>query len=255
MRIALVRHRSAARQLDLFGPDRDGDDGFRDRLARLRDHDRSGDPRRNRQPARLARLDLSLEQIDVADELGDPARSGRLVKVARGCDLFETAGIHHADPARHHHRLLLIVGDDDEGRCEPPLQFHQFELGAFAQLLVERGHRLVEQQNLRAPRQRAGQCHALFLTAGELIRLALLETVELDQRDHLGDAGIALRTRHAGALQTEGDIVAHGEMGKQRIVLEHHVDRALVRQNLRDVLAAKQNAAFVRRLKTGEHPQ
>ena len=168
---------------------------MRDRLARLRDHDRSGVPRRNRQPTRLARFDLSLEQIDVADELGDPARSGRLVKLARRRDLFETAGIHDADPVGHRHRLFLIVGDDDEGHAEPPLQLHQFELGAFAQLLVERGQRLVEQQHLRAARQRARQRHALFLAAGELIGLSLLQALELDQRDHLGDAGIDLRTR------------------------------------------------------------
>ncbi len=247
--------RCRPRQLDLFGPDRNGDDGFRDRLARLRDHDRSGNPSRNRQPTRLARLDLSLEQIDVADELGDPARNGRLVKLARGCDLFETAGIHHADPARYRHRLFLVVGDDDEGRAEPALQLHQFCLRAFAQLLVERGQRLIEQQHFRAARQGAGQCHALFLTAGELIGLALREALELDQRDHLGDAGINRRTRHAGALQTESDVVPHGEMGKQRIILEHHVDRALVRQNQRNVLAIKKNPAFVRRLETCEHPQ
>ena len=147
------------------------------------------------------------------------------------------------------------MGDDDEGHTEPALQLHQFELGAFAQLLVERGQRFVEQQHFRPPRQGAGQCHALFLTAGELIGLALLEALELDQRDHLGDAGINLRTRHAGALQTESDVVPHGEMGEQRIILEHHVDRTLVRQSLREVLAIKQDPAFVRRLKTGEHPQ
>jgi len=44
-------------------------------------------------------------------------------------------------------------------------------------------------------------------------------------------------------------------MGEQRIILEHHVDRTLVRQSLREVLAIKQDPAFVRRLKTGEHPQ
>ena len=138
---------------------------------------------------------------------------GRLVELARRRDLFEPAGIHHADPVGHRHRLFLVVGDDDEGHAEPALQLHQFELGAFAQLLVERGQRLVEQQHLRAARQRARQRHALLLAAGELIGLALLQALELDQRDHLGDAGVDLGARHAGALQAERDIVPHERCG------------------------------------------
>ena len=103
-----------------------------------------------RQAIMLARSDLAVEQIDVADELGDPARLRRLVEVARARDLFEPAGIHHADAIGHRHRLFLVVGDDDEGHAEAALQLHQFELRALAQLLVERGQRFVEQQNLAA---------------------------------------------------------------------------------------------------------
>ena len=207
------------------------------------------------QPVMFAPANLAVEQIDVADELGDPARTRRLVEIARGCDLFEPAGIHHPDPVGHRHRLFLVVGDDDEGHAEPALQVHQFELRALAQLFVERGQRLVEQQHLRTARQRARQRHALLLAAGELIRLALLHAVELDQRNHLGDAGGDLCARHAGALQAEGDVVPHRQMRKQRVVLEHHVDRAQMRRHLRDVLAAEQDAALVRRLETGEHAQ
>ncbi len=239
MRIDRVRYRSAARQFYFLGADRDADDGFGDRLARLRDRDRSGVLGRNHQATGFARFDLPLEQIDVADELGDPARTGGLVELARRRYLFEPAGIHHADPPGNRHRLFLVVGDDDEGRAEAPLQLHQFELGAFAQLLVERGQGLVEQQYLRAARQRARQRHALLLSAGELIGLAFLEALELDQRNHLRHAGVDLGTRHAGALQSKRDVVAHREMRKQRVALEHHVDRTLVRQDLRDVPAVQ----------------
>ena len=45
------------------------------------------------------------------------------------------------------------------------------------------------------------------------------------------------------------------KMRKQRVVLEHHVDRALVRQHMGDVLAVEQDAALVRRLEAGEHSQ
>ena len=108
---------------------------------------------------------------------------------------------------------------------------------------------------LRPPRQRARQRHALLLAAGKLIRLALLHALELDQRHHLGDAGVDSGARQACAFQPERDVVPHVEMRKQRVVLEHHVDGPLMRQHRRDVAAVEQDAALVRRLETGEHPQ
>ena len=75
---------------------------------------------------------------------------------------------------RDRHRLLLVVGDDDEGGAEPLLQLHQLELRLVAQLLVERGERLVEQQHLRPLGERARERDALALAAGELVRLAVL---------------------------------------------------------------------------------
>src|SRR4029453_15538725 len=78
----------AARQLYLFGPDRDADDVLAGRRARLGDIYGAGIARRNRKAAVFDGTWLSLEQIDVADELRDPARRRRLVEVARGCTLF-----------------------------------------------------------------------------------------------------------------------------------------------------------------------
>ena len=54
-------------------------------------------------------------------------------------------------------------------RC---LNFHQLELGLLAELLVERGQRLVEQQQLGPLDQAAGERHPLALAAGKLMRLA-----------------------------------------------------------------------------------
>jgi hypothetical protein len=53
------------------------------------------------------------------------------------------------------------------------LDVHQLELRGLAQLAVERRHRLVEQQELRALGERAGERDALALPAGELVRAAL----------------------------------------------------------------------------------
>ena len=164
-----------------------------DRLPRLGGDDGAGVARRDGPAmARRATATWPSMQVDVADEVGDPARVRRLVELARRRHLLEPAGVHHADAVGHRHRLFLVVGDDDEGGAEPALQLHQFELRALAQLLVERRQRLVEQQHLRPPRQRARQRHALPLAAGQLIGPPLLQTLELHQRHHLGDARVDL---------------------------------------------------------------
>ena len=75
-------------------------------------------------------------------------------------------------------------------------------------LLVERRQRLVEQQHVRALGERAGQRHALALAAGELMRLARAEAVELDQRQHLVDARGDLVLRQAVLLEPNATLPA-----------------------------------------------
>ena len=100
--------------------------------------------------ARTVVAEPAFEQIDVADEVGDPARIRLLVDFRRRRDLHEPAAIHDADAVGERHRFALVVGDDDEGQAEPALQLHQLELRFAAQLLVERRQRLVEQQQRAA---------------------------------------------------------------------------------------------------------
>ncbi len=57
------------------------------------------------------------------------------------------------------------MGDQQEGDADGALQALELELHRLAQLLVEGGERLVEQQHLRLERQRARQGDALALAA------------------------------------------------------------------------------------------
>ena len=132
--------------------------------------------------------DMALEDVHVADELGDEAGLGLLVDLARRRHLHDPALVHHRDAVGHGHGLLLVVGDDHEGHAELVLDVHQLELGFLAQLLVEGAERLVEQQHLRPLGERAGKRHALALAAGELARIALGKLLELDEAQHLADA-------------------------------------------------------------------
>ena len=60
-----------------------------------------------------------------------------------------TPRVHHRDPRRHGHRLDLVVGDVDDGLPELVVQLLDLEPHLGAQLGVEVGQRLVEQEHLR----------------------------------------------------------------------------------------------------------
>ncbi len=143
----------------------------------------------------------------------------------------------------------------DEGQPEPVLQLHQLEPGVLPELAVERRERLVEQQHTGTLGQRTRQCDPLALPTGQLVRLALAETVELHEPQHLADPGVDLRAGQALLPQAERDVSGDGQVRKQRVALEHHVDRPPVRRPVRDVFAVEQDAPLVRPLEPGQHPE
>ncbi len=116
----------------------------------------------------------------------------------------------------------------------------EFELHLTPQLQVERAERLVEQEQRRPVHDRAGERHPLLLTAGELAGPARRDVVELDEPQRL----VRLRDgiRDPSAPQSERDVLDHGHVRKQRIALEHRVDRTLVGLHGRHVLPADQDA-------------
>ena len=96
-----------------------------------------------------------------------------------------------------------------------------------ANLRVERAERLVEQQHARLVRERARERDALLLPARELARQALLVAVERHELQQLGASPAPLGAAHAARTQRELDVVGHGHVAKQRVVLEHETDLAL----------------------------
>jgi len=119
--------------------------------------------------------------------------------------------------ARH---LRLQLGDDELALLVRTFDFLVRE--ALAQVDVEAGERLVEQQQARRRRQRACQRHALLLAAREFVRSARRGARQPDEFEHALHAPAPFGARQAG--QAEGDVVAHVQVRKQRVVLEHHAD-------------------------------
>ena len=121
------------------------------------------------------RDDAPLDEIHHADEVRDEAVGRALVDFVRRVALEEPPVLQHRHAVGHDQRLLLVVRDHHEGDADLVLQALQLELHGAAELLVERGERLVEQEQARALHQRAGERHALLLAAGELVGAAVGE--------------------------------------------------------------------------------
>ena len=82
---------------------------------------------------------------------------------------------------------------------KPGPDLEQELLHQHARLEVERGERLVHQDELRAADQRARDRHALLHAAGELVRVVLGELDELHALQHLAAAAPALVLAHASS--------------------------------------------------------
>ena len=203
----------------------------------------------------VAAGDLRVEQVADAQEAGDERRVRPLVELGRRADLLDPALVHHGDPVGHRHRLFLVVRDVDEGDVDLGLDALQLQLHLLAQLQVERAQRLVQQQHARMVDQGAGERDALRLAARQLRRLALLEALQLDQLEHLGNALGDLGLRHLALAQPERHVVLDRHVREQRVVLEDRVDLALVRREAGHVLLAQVHGAAGRLLEPADHAQ
>ena len=105
-------------------------------------------------------------------------------------------------------------------------------------------------------RQGACQSDALALTSRELLRVAVRERSQLHELEELVRrvcccAALRLFTDR----ESERDVLAHGHVTEQRVVLEHHADAALLHAAIRLLLAADPDPPSVGRSRPGDHPQ
>jgi hypothetical protein len=124
-----------------------------------------------------------------------------------------------------------------------------------AQLGIEGGQRLVEQQHLRSDRQRAGNRDALLLTTGKLTGKALSVRRHADHVQCFGDARADVRAGHPVRLQPKCDVVGDPHVGEQRVRLQHHTDAPLGRRQIRDIAACQPDRARRRPNKPGQRTQ
>ena len=144
---------------------------------------------------------LAGQHVGGADEGVDEQRARRVVDFRRRAELLEPALVEHGDAVGHGQRLFLVVRHQDGGGAGEALDALDLDLHVEAQVLVERRERLVEQQDARLDGERAGERDALLLAAGELLGIAVGDVLELDQRQHLGNARRLVGLGHAARRQ------------------------------------------------------
>jgi len=111
-----------------------------------------------------------------------------------------------------------------------------FELGARgdAELDVEVGEGLVEEEQGRVADERAAHGDALALAAGKLARIAAEQGAEAENIGGPAHALLDLRLRRAAQHEREAHVGGDRHVRVERLVLEHHGDVALFRRHAVD---------------------
>jgi hypothetical protein len=165
------------------------------------------------------------------------------VELARCRELLEDPALEHRDPVAERHRLGLVVGDVDRGDPEPPLQAGDLGAHLAAQLGVEVGQRLVEQERLGV-RTIARPIATRWRWPPE--RLPGLRSRCSSSSSVLEASRTFLSTSSFGAPaqpEREGDVLVDRQVRVERVVLEHHREVAVARSEVVDLLAADDHVA------------
>ena len=149
--------------------------------------------------------------------------------------------------------LVPAVGDKHRLPPVRAQQGQELRLQLVAQMAVQRGERLVQQQQARFIDQHARERRALCLPAGKLGRTVLFQPLELQHCNHFAQAlpahGLVLF-----AVQAAQDVFLHRHVREQGVVLEQIAHPALLRgqvdaaRGIEQRFAVQHDAALVRRL-------
>ena len=134
--------------------------------------------------------------------------------------------------------------DVDAGDAADLVQALDFGAHFHAQLGVQVGQRLVEEEQLRVARQCAAHGDALALPTRQLRRAAVQQVLYLQHGGDFLDALVALFLGHLAHFEGKTDVVGDAHGGVERIALEHHGNVALRRRYADDVFAADVQFAF-----------
>src|SRR5690606_29944406 len=96
---------------------------------------------------------------------------------------------------------------------------------------VESRQRLVEEQQVGLANQGAGQGDPLRLSTREITWFASLQSTQPQMGEPPSGTVARLLPGKAAGTQAEGDVLEHGEMREEEVVLEDDADVAFLRGN------------------------
>src|SRR5438309_473350 len=157
-------------------------------------------------------------------ELGDIVVGGALDDVPTGAALHDPAALEDRHLVSELQGLVQIVADEQDRFPDALLQDEEFVLQLPADQGIERGERLIHEQDIRIGGQGACQSHALLHAAGELAAVALTPLREADQLEVLVDDTAATVGGLTAQLEAQADVVAHRPPRQEAKLLKHHGD-------------------------------
>jgi hypothetical protein len=189
----------------------------------------------------------------------DEARDEQAVRLpverVRVRHLLERPAIHHRDAVAERHGFDLIVRHVDHGGAHALVQALDLRAGLHAQLGIEIGQRLVEQEHLGLPHHGAAERDALPLAARQLARAARQRGPEAQHFGGLADAPAHFLGRQFPALERERHVLLHCHVRVERVVLEHHRDVAVAWRQVVDLPLADPDLALAHVLESRDHAQ
>jgi len=148
-------------------------------------------------------------------------RQGHLQDLA-DAGLRAVGEAHH--PIGEQQRFIHVVGHHHGGHAGLLADLHQLLLQIAAGEGIQGAEGFIQEQQPGANRQGAGDRHPLLHAAGEFTGVLVGGMAETHELNALFDA-LALLGRRGAAhhiVHRQGDVLAHGLPGQQRVVLEHH---------------------------------
>ena len=152
---------------------------------------------------------LAVQEVG-AGEGGDEGIGGPGHEVGRRSDLAKASLHDHPDLVGERGRVLEVVRDEQRRDLETGEELLQLESHLDLRVSVEGRERLVEQEDLGVTRERARERDPLALAAREAARQRVLEMRDLEALE------VLVRRVAPGVL----DVLAHRQVGEERVVLE-----------------------------------
>jgi len=243
----LVEHPS---DLERLRTDHDGHGGA---LGESRRGDRTGGSSHPALPHH------STQGVDVPEEPDHERLHRAAVQILRRPGLDDPALAHQRDPVRHEHGLLGIVRHHERAGTAGFEDVQGIVADLIPKSRIKAGEGLVQQHQRGCRGKRPGERDPLLLATGEHMGIGVGVIAHVQLPEQGPGAGIALG--RAQTIESERHVPQHGQMGKERGILEHQTDLATFRRRpdagdrIRHEAAAHAHRSFLHRFETCCDPQ